>query len=143
MTTAIPRNPAALGPPAGISHHGVEVTAGRRMLFVSGQIGVRADGSIPESIAEQTEVVWQRIEAILAESGMAISDIVKITSFLTRPEDYEAFARVRAARLAGHRTASTAVFVSALVKPALRVEIEVVAARSATGGGLSSAGSTI
>jgi len=127
MTTA--HNPASIFPPAGISAHGIGVPAGARLLFVSGQIATRPDGTVPEGIEAQTEVVWQKIRAVLADAGMGVSDIVKLGAFLTRPADYPAFAQVRARHMGEHRAASTAVFVPALVKPEWCVEIEVVAAR--------------
>ncbi len=126
----ISRNPASLPPPPGISAHAVEIASNTRVLYISGQVAIRSDGSIPVTIEEQTDVVWKRISAILSEAHMAVHDIVKITSFITKAEDYAGFAEVRARHLGAHRTASTAVIVAALVKPELLVEIEVVAARA-------------
>lgn len=41
--------------------HGVEVPPGARMLFTNGQIGTKLDGTTPESMADQTEVVFGRL----------------------------------------------------------------------------------
>jgi len=101
-----------------------------RWLFVAGQIPIRPDGSIPATIEEQTEVVWRNILAVLADAEMGIGDVVKITSFLTRYENFASFAQVRARFLGAHRPASTSVIISALAKPEFLVEVEAIAAKT-------------
>jgi 2-iminobutanoate/2-iminopropanoate deaminase len=123
-------NPKATAAPNGVYSHGVLVPANARWLYLSGQTGTRPDRSVPAGVEEQTEVVWQNILAVLAEGGMSVTDIVKITSFLTRAEDYAKFAPVRAKYLGSHRPASTLLVVSALARPEFLVEVEVVAARA-------------
>jgi len=123
-------NPGSTAAPNGTYSHGAEVPANARWLFVAGQIPVRPDGTIPATIEEQTEVVWQNILAVLADAGMGIADVVKITSFLTRYENFSKFAAVRAGFLGAHRPASTSVIISALAKPEFLVEVEAVAAKT-------------
>jgi 2-iminobutanoate/2-iminopropanoate deaminase len=123
-------NPKSSAAPNGVYSHGVIVPANARWLYISGQTGTRPDRSIPASVEEQTEVVWQNLLAVLAEAGMAVTDIVKITSFLTRAEDYAKFAPVRAKYLGDHRPASTLLVVSALARPEFKVEVEAVAAKA-------------
>lgn len=123
-------NPKASAVPNGPYSHGVVVPANARWLYIAGQTGTRPDRSIPASVEEQTEVVWQNILAVLAEGGMGVGDIVKVTSFLTRAEDYARFAPVRAKYLGSHRPASTLLVVSALARPEFMVEVEVVAAKA-------------
>jgi 2-iminobutanoate/2-iminopropanoate deaminase len=122
-------NPPALAAPTGPYSHGVEAPAGARWLHITGQIAVRPDGTIPASMEEQTELVWQNIGAILAEAGMGMSDIVKISSFLVKREDVAKFGPIRARHLAGHKPASTLLIVAALARPELLVEVEAVAAK--------------
>ena len=71
-------NPRSIAAPIGTYSHGIEVPPAARWLYVAGQIGVRPDGSVPSTIEEQTEVVWQNILAVLADAGMGIGDVVKI-----------------------------------------------------------------
>jgi 2-iminobutanoate/2-iminopropanoate deaminase len=123
-------NPKSVAAPNGVYSHGVIVPPNARWLYVSGQTGTRPDRTVPASVEEQTEVVWQNLLAVLAEGGMSVADIVKITSFLTRAEDYAKFAPVRAKYLADHRPASTLLVVSALARPEFKVEVEAVAARA-------------
>jgi 2-iminobutanoate/2-iminopropanoate deaminase len=123
-------NPKAGPVPNSPYSHGVIVPPNARWLVAAGQTGTRPDGSIPASVEEQTEVVWQNILAVLAEGGMGVADIVKVTSFLTRAENYPKFAPVRAKYLGSHRPASTLLVVSALARPEFLVEVEVVAAKA-------------
>jgi len=60
---------------------------------------------------------------------MTLQDIVKTTIYLVDRGDYATFAKVRAEILNGHKPASTLVYVSGLVKPEWKVEIDVIAAR--------------
>jgi 2-iminobutanoate/2-iminopropanoate deaminase len=100
-------------------------------LHVSGQVASRLDGTIPDDVGEQAEVVWSNIAAILAEAGMEMADIVSITTYVVA--DFMAsLPQVMAARdaaLAGHRAASTLVTVPALARPAWKMEVAIVAAR--------------
>jgi enamine deaminase RidA (YjgF/YER057c/UK114 family) len=123
-------NPRSIAAPIGTYSHGIEVPPAARWLYVAGQIGVRPDGSVPSTIEEQTEVVWQNILAVLADAGMGIGDVVKITSFLTRHENFPKFAQVRAKFLGSHRPASTLLVISSLARPEFLVEVEAVAAKA-------------
>ena len=58
--------------------HGVEVPAGARLLFTNGQVGTKRDGTTPGTTADQAEVVFARLEAVLAAAKMTLSDIVRI-----------------------------------------------------------------
>jgi 2-iminobutanoate/2-iminopropanoate deaminase len=123
-------NPKSVAAPIGTYSHGIEAPPNARWLHVAGQIGVRPDGSVPATIEEQTEVVWQNILAVLAGAGMGIGDVVKITSFLTRFENFPKFAQVRAKYLGSHRPASTLLVISSLARPEFLVEVEAIAAKA-------------
>ena len=123
-------NPADVAAPMSPYSHGVGVPAGMRTVFVSGQVGVRADGAVPPTADEQIEVVWDNIEKVLAEDGMTLSDIVSIRGYLVSRNDVAAYRKSNTARLAGTKPASTLVVVKELVAPHLFVEIEVVAVKA-------------
>jgi enamine deaminase RidA (YjgF/YER057c/UK114 family) len=123
-------NPKSVAAPIGTYSHGIEAPPNARWLHVAGQIGVRPDGSVPATIEEQTEVVWQNILAVLADAGMGIGDVVKITSFVTRFENFPKFAQVRAKYLGSHRPASTLLVISSLARPEFLVEVEAIAAKA-------------
>jgi enamine deaminase RidA (YjgF/YER057c/UK114 family) len=128
-------NPKSVAAPIGTYSHGIETPPNARWLHVAGQIGGRPDGSVPATIEEQTEVVWQNILAVLAEAGMGIGDVVKITSFLTRFENFPKFAQVRAKYLGSHRPASTLLVISSLARPEFLVEVEAIAAKASAPAG--------
>jgi enamine deaminase RidA (YjgF/YER057c/UK114 family) len=123
------RNPAAVAPPGGRYSHAVEVPASARLLYISGQIGAAADGAVPSGIVAQTENCWRNILAILADAGMGIADLVKVTIFLTREEDIAAYREARDRIIGDARPASTLVVCSRLVRPEWLVEVEAVAAK--------------
>src|SRR5688572_33469537 len=75
--------------------HGVEVPAGARLLFSNGQVGTKPDGTTPRMPVEQAEVVFARVQAVLAAARMTLSDIVRLTVFLTDQADVKAFVEVR------------------------------------------------
>lgn len=122
-------NPSGVAAPVGAYSHAVQIPPGARVLHVSGQVGLRTDGSLAECIEAQSECAWRNIVEILRTAGMAVEDLVKITSLLTRREDFPAYAAVRGRFLGGARPASTSYVVSALVRPEWLVEVEAVAAK--------------
>ncbi|HVL34073.1 MAG TPA: Rid family hydrolase [Burkholderiales bacterium] len=123
-------NPAAIRAPLGAYTHGIEVPPGARVLHVSGQVGVQPDGSVPPGIEEQLACAWQNLLAILAAADMTAADIVKVTTYLTREEDFKVHPRIRARFLGEARPSATAVCVRALAAPEFLCEIEVIAARA-------------
>ena len=124
--------PGQIAPPFGHYSHGVEVGAGKRLVRTSGQLGLRADGSVPEDVESQAEICFQNIDAILAEAGMTRTAIFHITAYVTKREDMRSYMNVRDAYVAGLETApaSTLVIVSGFTREEFKVEIEVMAAAS-------------
>ena len=75
--------------------HGVEVPAGARLLFTNGQVGTKPDGSTPEVTAEQVEVIFDRLKAVLKAADMTLNDIVRFDVYVTDRADIDPFAEVR------------------------------------------------
>lgn len=123
-------NPKTVAPPLGAYSHAVEVPPGARWLHIAGQVGMRPDGTMAKGAEAQCEQIWHNIMAILAIAGMAPRDLVRINSFLTRPEDIPVARTVRAKYLDGHEPASTLLVVTRLAAPELLMEIEAVAAKA-------------
>ena len=61
--------------PAGPYSQAVEVTGGTRTLYISGQVGVALDGSVPADIAAQTELAWTNLIAQLRAAGMDVGNL--------------------------------------------------------------------
>jgi 2-iminobutanoate/2-iminopropanoate deaminase len=121
-------SPEEVRAPFGRYHHAVAVEGAGRLLFLSGQLGIRPDGSIPEDVAGQAEVIFASIDACLAAAGFTRADVVRLTVFLTEAEHRESYMRVRDAWVGEPPPASTLVIVKALALPAFKVEVEAVAA---------------
>ncbi len=102
-----------------------------RWLHTSGIGPVRPDGTVPDDLTDQAETVWATLLALLDEAGLAVGDIVSVTTYAVQGEDLSGdlgvimSARDRA--LGGHRCASILVPVPALATPSWRMEIAVVA----------------
>ncbi len=109
-----------------VSHYCHATRAGDR-IWVSGSVGVAADGSIPEGTVDQFGVALNNLDAALRAAGGKPEDIVKVTVFLTDVNDRAAINPLRQDYFGEHRPASTLVEVSALVMPELTVEIEAEA----------------
>ena len=66
------------------------------LLFVSGQVGSREDGSPEPVFAKQVELAFDNLAAVLAAAGCSFDDIVDVTTFHTDPANQ--FEAVQAAR---------------------------------------------
>jgi 2-iminobutanoate/2-iminopropanoate deaminase len=126
--TSRPIEPDDIAPPAANYAHAVLSESTVRWLHTSGVVPIAPDGSVPEGVADQAEVVWANIAAMLREAGMQPRDIVSITTYAVVGEDLGPVMAARDRALGGHRAASTLVTVPALVRPEWKVEIAVIAA---------------
>lgn len=122
-------NPSTVHAPLGLYSHTALVAAGTDLVFISGQLGVRPDGTTPATIAEQADQVFANILAQLGSYGLGATDIIKLTTFMVAGQDGDAVRAARIKHLGAHRPCSTAVYVSQLVDPGWFVEVEAIAAR--------------
>ena len=125
-----PINPPTIAPPFSRYSQAIEVPAGARWLHISGQVGVRPDGTLEQGFAAQCERAWNNVLAILAAAGMGPVDVVKANVYLTRGSDLLESRRIRDAKLASVPPASTLAVVAALANPAWLFEIEAIAAKA-------------
>lgn len=66
------------------------------LLFVSGQVGSRDDGSPEPDFERQVELAFESLKATLAAAGCGLDDIVDVTTFHTDPENqFETFLKVK------------------------------------------------
>ena len=122
--------PETIAPPQGPYAHAVEIGGNSRVLHVAGQVGVDADGNLPDDFRAQALNVWTNLTAILEHNGMRMKDVVKINHFLIRREDLEEYGEIRKDFLGKERPASTLLFVAGLARPEFLIEVEMVAAIS-------------
>ena len=109
-----------------VSHYCHAVRAGNT-IWVSGAIGVAADGSIPEDVGQQAEIALAAIDACLKAAGAGAEHVVKVNVYLTDVNDRAKINPARQRYFGDHRPASTLVGVTALVLPTAKVEIEATA----------------
>lgn len=125
-----PLLPSSIAAPFARYSHGVAVPAGSRIVFCSGQLGVAADGSVPDGAEAQAALCFGNIAAILAEAGMALSDIVRVNAYVTGREHMAGYMRVRDRFVGDPPPASTLMIVSGFSRPEFVVEVETIAARA-------------
>jgi 2-iminobutanoate/2-iminopropanoate deaminase len=123
-----PIAPPAIRPPFARYSHGVEVAAGARLVFASGQLGITPDDVIPESVEAQTELCFKAIADILGVARMTLADIVRINAYVTAREHMRGYMSVRDRMVADPPPASTLMIVSGFTREEFKVEVEVVAA---------------
>jgi 2-iminobutanoate/2-iminopropanoate deaminase len=97
-------------------------------VFVSGQLGLApgSTGMVGLTIEEQTEQVFDNLEAILNEAGSSLDRLVKTTVFLASLSDFQGMNGVYAKRVGDTPPARSTIEVAALPSGAL-VEIEAIA----------------
>ena len=97
-------------------------------VFVSGQLALAPGGSemVAATIGEQTEQVFDNLEAILTEAGSSLDRIVKTTVFLADLGDFQGMNEVYARRVGASPPARSTIEVSGLPSGAL-VELEAIA----------------
>lgn len=123
--------PATIRAPFARYALGVEVPAGVRLVMTSGQLGARADDSVPEGARAQADLCFANCAAILAEAGMGPEDVIRINAFVTDRAHMSAYMAARDAWLTGvaRLPASTLVIVGGFTRAEFLVEVEVTAAR--------------
>ena len=98
------------------------------LVFVSGQLALRPGENELSggSIQEQTDLIFQNLEAILAEAGSGLDKLVKTTVFLQSLDDFAGMNEVYASRVGDRPPARSTVEVARLPSGAL-VEIDAIA----------------
>ncbi|OJF92741.1 RidA family protein [Pararhizobium antarcticum] len=129
MSEKIVFNPASVRRPFGNYNHGLLVPPGASLLVTSGQLGIALDDSVPDGVTAQAELCFEAIGAILAEAGMSFADIIRISGFVTKREDFPAYMAVRDRYTLEPKPVSTLIIVSGFTRPEFLVEVEVTAAR--------------
>ena len=99
------------------------------LVFIAGQVGIRPDGSIPETVEEQIRVAFERLGAILTHEGLGFEDLIELVSYhVDIDQQLTAFREIKDEFIAADFPAWTILGVHALARDTLRVEIKAVAA---------------
>ncbi len=102
-----------------------------RTLYVSGTLGVGADGRLASGIEAQTRQALANIQALVEEAGGRLADVVSTRVYLARREDFDAMNAVYAAVFPAPHPTRTTVAVTH-IHPECLVEIEAVAVLETT-----------
>jgi 2-iminobutanoate/2-iminopropanoate deaminase len=107
--------------------HALEISGPKRIVYLSGTMGLDPTGAAGRNLAEQLELVWSNIRSILASAGMTVANIVRVTSYLRDAAFAAENQNARVAALQGNIVPTTAIVVQTLSADWL-VELEIVAA---------------
>lgn len=110
----------------------VVVATGRRMVFISGQVSMDAEGNLVADgdLAGQSKQVYNNLSKALSAVGAKPSHVVKLTTYVVgyRPDMLPAMGAARTAVLGTtDLPASTLVGVQALAQPGYLIEVEAIA----------------
>lgn len=120
--------PAGVRAPFAKYSHAVEVQAGARLLFCSGQLGVGLDEAIPDAAEAQAVLCFEAIGRCLTEAGMSFADIVRINAYVNDRAHMAAYMAARDKYVSAPPPASTLMIVSGFTRAEFKVEVEIVAA---------------
>ncbi|MBR0974437.1 RidA family protein [Bradyrhizobium japonicum] len=123
----VSHNPATVHAPAGGYCMGLELKQHRRLLFISGQVPERSDGTVPEGFEAQCEQAWRNVIEVLAAADLGVGHLVKVTTFLTDRNQVVPNRIIRRTMLGEHQPALTVVIVETVDSKWL-LEIEAIAA---------------
>lgn len=127
MTFSIePIDPAQLPESVAAYTHGTVVEGARRIVFVSGQPPWSANEPLPQSFEEQCRLAWRNVERVLAEAGMSLRNLAKVTIYLADRKYRAANSQLRADVLGDHRPALT-VIIADIYSEEWLLEIEGIA----------------
>jgi reactive intermediate/imine deaminase len=120
-----PSGPAAEAARAGgfVLPFSAAVRAGD-VLYLSGQIGALADGSLPEGMEAQARQVMANVAAVLAQAGLGLGDVFHCLVMLADMAEWGAFNRIYLEHFDPGRLPARSAFAAAGLALGARVEIE-------------------
>ncbi|WP_409526051.1 RidA family protein [Nitrincola sp. MINF-07-Sa-05] len=98
-----------------------------KLLFVSGQVPETPDGKVPKDFESQCRLVWSNVVAQLKAAELSVSNLTKVTIFLSSREYAEMNSRIRQEILGEHRPALT-IIIAGIFEEEWLLEIEAIAA---------------
>jgi len=99
-----------------------------RLLFVSGQVPTDGDGRAPSSFADQARLAWRNLETQLHAADMSLTDIAKLTVYLSSRDHRQQNTQIRHEVLGAHCPAIT-VIIADIFESDWLLEIDAIACR--------------
>ena len=98
-------SPADAQPRPPVEHYGRPMLNGQQLpfsdavrvgetLYLSGQLGIGADGKLPEGIEAQTKQALENVGAILKRAGLGYNDVFHCTAMLSDMANWPAMNKV-------------------------------------------------
>lgn len=121
-------NPPELHPPFAAYSHGV---ATPELVVTSGQLGITADGTVPDGAEGQARIIFDALDRILCAGGLQRQHVLRLNAYVTDREHAPGYMRVRDdwVRDLDVLPASTLMIVSGFTRPEFVVEVEAIAVR--------------
>lgn len=113
--------------PAAIGPYSQAIALGNA-IYTSGMLPIDAEGNLKEGIVDQTHQIVKNLQAVLAEAGLSLADVVKTSVFMTDLEHFQQMNEVYSQYFSDHHPARTTVEVSKLPRDA-KIEIELIAVK--------------
>lgn len=125
-------NPSSLGKPLGQYSQIARVKASE-FIFIAGQVGAHADGTIPDGFQGQCELAFANTLAALEACGANWGNVVQFTTYLVHSQDIQHFMDYRLREFPkmfgnGAYPPNTLLMIDRLVKEPLLFEVQTVAA---------------
>lgn len=98
------------------------------IVWACGQVPTQADGSTPETLTDQINVVFDNLETVLADAGADLSTILKVTVYLANLDEFDEFNEAYLARLADVTLPPRTTVEVSRFRGTKRIEMDVVAA---------------
>lgn len=122
-------NPENVVKPASNYAQGVVHSAAAERIVVSGQLGIKPDGTLEEGLEAQMEQAWTNVFGVMAAAGFDKTDLIRATIYVTVPGQIPTYRKIRDKLLDGHLCANTYLEISGLAAPEFLVEIEAEAVK--------------
>lgn len=129
MTTIIKKNPSTVPAPVGEYSHVTVIPKNSTLYTFSGQIGIDFEGNIPENHQRQVENTFKNIKRVLESEGLNASDVIKVNIWSVDEIDWNHFDKVWNDFFIVNPSMTIA-YISALGLPEIKIEIEILAAKS-------------
>lgn len=126
----ISRNPDTIHNPVAPYVHQIEVIGPNSWLNLSGQLGMRIDGTVPENPLEQLKLALENVNKNLEAAEMEIKDLTKMVFYFVGDFEVEQRRKIIGDFLGEHLPCTTMMYVVALAAPSFKVEIDAWACKN-------------
>lgn len=124
-------SPTKVHPPFAKYAPAVSVERGARWIYVSGQLGIRPDGTVADGAEAQAAQCLANVAGVLKAANSSLRDVVRVNAYVTDRAHLAPYMKARDATFGSVKCvpASTLMIVSGFARPEFVVEVEAVAAR--------------